>query len=91
MKEIKTCEEYVLNELAECKALLARCEKACKGYVEVLNEVDGFLDVLRKYMQLHKSNDGKEYITMGFIFEDFEPKDFKLLKSVLGLRIEEEA
>ena len=31
MKEIKTCEEYVLNELGECKALLARCEKHAKA------------------------------------------------------------
>ena len=90
MKEIKTCEEYVLNELAESKALLARCEKACKGYVEVLNEVDGFRDVLKGLMKRYKSADGREIITMGYVFNDFDAETFKLLQDTLGLKLEGE-
>ena len=91
MKEIKTCEEYVLNELAECKAIIDRYEKACKGYTEVLKEVDLFIDLLKKYVKIYKSNDGTEFITMSYLFEDFHPDDFKLLKTVLELKIEETA
>ena len=34
MKEIKTCEEYVLSELEEKREQLKRQKEACKSYVD---------------------------------------------------------
>ena len=35
MKEIKTCEEYVLAELEEKKAQVQKLTEVCKEYLEV--------------------------------------------------------
>ena len=34
MKEIKTCEEYVLSEVEEKREQLKRLKEACKSYVD---------------------------------------------------------
>ena len=50
MKEIKTCEEYVLSELEEKREQLKRLKEACKSYVEVMDDVNTFQDILEKHM-----------------------------------------
>ena len=50
MKEIKTCEEYVLSELEEKREQLKRLKEACKSYVEVMDDVNTFQNVMEKHM-----------------------------------------
>ena len=50
MKEIKTCEEYVLSDLEEKREQLKRLKEACKSYVEVMDDVNTFQDIMEKHM-----------------------------------------
>ena len=85
MKEIKTCEEYVLMELEEKREQVKRLTEACRNYIEVMDDVNTFLDILKKHLNLHRAADGKEIITMGYIFEEYEPDEFKFLKELFHL------
>ena len=89
MEEIKTCEEYVLLELEAKKEQVKKLTAACKSYVEVMDDVNRFLDIMKDRLNLHKAADGKEIITMGYIFEEYEPDEFKLLKDLFHLKVEE--
>ena len=90
MRDVKTCEEYVLAELEEKKEQVRRLEEACKSCVEMLDDVNTFLDVMKKRLNLHEAADGKEIITMGYIFEEYEPDEFKLLKDLFHLEVKGE-
>ena len=87
MKEVSTCEEYVLAELEEKKEQVRRLKEACKSYVEVMDDVNTFLDMMKKRLNLHKAADGKEIITMGYIFEEYDPDEFRLLKELFHLEV----
>ena len=90
MAEIKTCEEYVLNELAEAKAQLKEWEESCKNNLLMMNEIHTLLEIMKKSLSIHKAIDGKELITMGYIFEDYDPEEFKFLKAFFRLQAKEE-
>ena len=90
MKEIKTCEEYVLLELEAKTEQVKKLTAACKSYVEVMDDVNKFLDIMKQHLNLHKAADGKEIITMGYIFEEYDPEDFKLLKELFHLEVKGE-
>ena len=90
MDKVKTCEEYVLAELEEKKEQVKRLKEACKSYVEVMDDVNRFLDIMKERLNLHKAADGKEIITMGYIFEEYEPDEFKLLKDLFHLEVKGE-
>ena len=87
MRDVKTCEEYVLAELEEKKEQVRRLKEACKSYVEVMDDVNTFLDVMKKRLNLHKAADGKEIITMGYIFEEYDPDEFRLVKELFHLEV----
>ena len=87
MKEVSTCEEYVLAELEEKKEQVRRLKEACKSYVEVMDDVNWFLDIMKERLNLHKAADGKEIITMGYIFEEYDPDEFRLLKELFHLEV----
>ena len=90
MGTIKTCEEYVLAELEEKKQQVKKLAEACKNYVEVMDHVNILLDILKKHLNLHRAADGKEIITMGYIFEEYDPDDFKFLKELFHLEVKGE-
>ena len=90
MGTIKTCEEYVLAELEEKKQQVKKLAEACKSYVEVMDDVNKFLDIMKQHLNLHRAADGKEIITMGYIFEEYDPDDFKLLKELFHLEVKGE-
>ena len=90
MDKAKTCEEYVLTELEAKKEQVKKLTAACKSYVEVMDDVNRFLDIMKDRLNLHKAADGKEIITMGYIFEDYDPDDFKLLKELFHLEMKGE-
>ena len=50
MDKAKTCEEYVLSELEEKREQLKRLKEACKSYVEVMDDVNTFQDIMEKHM-----------------------------------------
>ena len=85
MKEIRTCEEYVLAELEEKKEQVKRLKEACNGYLEGMEEVNAFMEIMRKKLNPHTAADVKEIITMGYIFEEYEPDEFKFLKDLFHL------
>ena len=91
MKEIRTCEEYVLMELEEKREQVKRLTEACRNYIEVMDDVNTFLDIMKKHLNLHRAADGKEIITMGYIFEEYEPDEFKLLKDLFHLEVKGES
>ena len=90
MEEIKTCEEYVLLELEAKTEQVKKLTAACKSYVEVMDDVNKFLDIMKQHLNLHRAADGKEIITMGYIFEEYDPDDFKLLKELFHLKVKGE-
>ena len=90
MRDVKTCEEYVLAELEEKKEQVRRLKEACKSYVEIMEDVNRFLDIMKEHLNLHQAADGKEIITMGYIFEDYDPDDFRLLKKMFHLEVKGE-
>ena len=89
MKEIKTCEDYVLAELEEKKAQVQKLTEVCKEYLEVMKNVDRCFDVLKKFMTIRKASSGGELISMEYVFETYKPDEFKLLKEMLDLKVEE--
>ena len=90
MKEIKTCEDYVLAELEEKKAQIKKLNEVCKEYLEVMKNVDRCFDVLKKFLTIRKASGGGELISMDYIFEMYKPDEFKLLKEMFDLKVEEE-
>ena len=91
METAKTCEEYVLLELEEKKEQLKRLTEASRNCIEVMDDVNTFLDIMKKHLNLHQAADGKEIITMGYIFEEYDPDDFKLLKDLFHLKVKGES
>ena len=91
MDKAKTCEEYVLAELDAKKEQVKRLTEACRNYIEVMDDVNRFLDIMKDRLNLHKAADGKEIITMGYIFEEYDPEDFKLLKELFHLEVKGES
>ena len=90
MKEIKTCEEYVLAELEEKRAQVIRLTEACKEYLEVMKGIDRCFDVLKRFLKMRRASDGKRLIDMDLIFEEYKPEEFQLLKEMLDLKVEGE-
>ena len=91
MDKAKTCEEYVLAELEEKKEQVQKLSDACRSIGEIMDDVNAFLDIMKEHLNLHKAADGKEIITMGYIFEEYDPEDFKLLKELFHLEVKGES
>ena len=91
MKEISICEEYVLRELEEKKEQLKRLAEASRNCIEVMDDVNSFLDIMKKHLNLHKAADEKKIITMEYISEEYDPEEFKLLKDLFHLEVKGES
>ena len=57
METAKTCEEYILLELEEKKEQLKRLTEASRSCIEVMDDVNSFLDIMKKHLNLHKVAD----------------------------------
>ena len=90
MKEYKTCEEYVLNELEEKKEQMKKLSDTCKAYREFFEATEGFINVLKQFLTIRKASGGGEVISMNCIFEKYEPNEFKLIKEMFDLEVEED-
>ena len=82
---MKTCEEYVLQELAEAKGKIADLEERNEILLCGGKTCLEFLHVLKKYMFVAEGSTGKRYIEMKYVFEDYEEKDFETLETMLLL------
>ena len=86
---MKTCEEYVLQELAEAKEKIRRQERSYEKLGNTNRTLFEFLSVLKKYMFIAEGSTGKRYIEMKYVFEEYEEQDFETLETML-LLLEEE-
>ena len=86
---MKTCEEYVLQELAEAKEKIRRQERSYEKLGNTNRTLFVFLSVLKKYMFIAEGSTGKRYIEMKYVFEEYEEQDFETLETML-LLLEEE-
>ncbi len=48
MKEINSCEEYVIFELEKKREQVKRLTEACRNYIEVMDDVNRFLDIMKR-------------------------------------------
>ena len=87
---MKTCEEYVLQELAEAKEKIRRQERSYEKLANTNMTLFEFLSVLKKYMFIAEGSTGKRYIEMKYVFEEYEEKDFEILEAMLIAMEEEE-
>ena len=87
---MKTCEEYVLQELAEAKEKIRRQERSYEKLANTNMTLFEFLSVLKKYMFIAEGSTGKRYIEMKYVFEEYEEKDFEILEAMLMALEEEE-
>ena len=55
-----------------------------------MKNVDRCFDVLKKFLTIRKASGGGELISMDYIFETYKPDEFKLLKEMFDLKVEEE-
>ena len=91
MKEFNTCEEYVLAELEEKKEQLKKLSDACKAYREFFEEAERFISVIKKFLNIREASGGGEVISMNCIFEKYEPNEFKMIKEMIDLKVEEDS
>ena len=80
MAEFNTCEEYVLNQLAVARDVIELDD-------EIISKLKGTIDfqlkicgILKENLEVRKTSDGKEVISMDLIFEEFDKADFDLIK-----------
>ncbi len=78
-----TCEEYVLKELEEAKEKIRKLEKDNRELLKGGMFFMDFLKVLRKYMHEEEGASGMHYITMSYVFQDYEAEDFEFLQGVM--------
>ena len=80
-----TCEEYVLAELGKKDEQVRRLKAVCEEYQQVMKDVNRVMEILERRFNLHKQENGKGVITMGYVFEDFDADEFNLLKKIFHL------
>ena len=88
MRDIYTCEEYVLDQLADREE---KIETLTDENCRLLNETRSFnkaADALRRFLKIRRAADGRRVIDMRLIFEEFEPEEFKILTEILDLKEE---
>ncbi len=88
MRDIYTCEEYVLDQLADREE---KIEALTDENGRLLNETRSFnkaADALRRFLTVRRAADGRRVIDMRLIFEEFEPEEFKILTEILDLKEE---
>ena len=88
MRDIYTCEEYVLDQLADREE---KIETLTDENCRLLNEKRSFnkaADALRRFLKVRRAADGRRVIDMRLIFEEFEPEEFKILTEILDLKEE---
>ena len=82
---MKTCEEYVLQELEAVQGKIAELKKDKERLENGFDVLFEFLTVLKKYIFIADGSTGRRYIEMRYVFEDYDFKDFEVLERILLL------
>ena len=82
---MKTCEEYVLQELEAVQGKIAELKKDKERLENGFDVLFEFLTVLKKYIFIADGSTGRRYIEMRYVFEDYDFKDFEILERILLL------
>ena len=90
MIRFETCEEYVLEQLADREEKIENLREENSRLLDEMCENKKIVDTLSRFLVLRRAADGRRVIDMRLIFEEFEPDEFKLLNEMLDLRMEGE-
>ena len=90
MRNVFTCEEYVLEQLADREEKIEDLTEENSRLLNEMRENVKIVDTLGRFLVLRRAADGRRVIDMRLIFEEFEPDEFKLLNELLDLRVEGE-
>ena len=83
MKTAKTCEEYILKTLAEAKEEIELDNEIIDKQFKIISHLMDVFEVLKKYMEKRDTSAGKKLISMNYIFEEFDPEDYRLARDFL--------
>jgi hypothetical protein len=86
MKEYKTCEEYVLSELAEREKRIANLSDENCNLRTVITNFNELVYTLKHFLTIRRAADGRSVIDMKLIFEEFDPEAFALVKEAFELK-----
>jgi len=95
MSEVKTCEQYVLNRLAEMENRNAELESQVreltidKTHLEEC--LDKFVNAIKNHADIRRVQDSTSvYISFDSIWNNYDQEDFEVVKTVLNLELKEE-
>ena len=80
MAKFNTCEEYVLNELAEAREEIKLDNDIIRMMKDIISFQHKICGILKETLEVRKTSDGKEVISMDLIFEEFDKAGFDLIK-----------
>ena len=90
MKEAKTFEEYILNELKDAKENVKTGVRLLKMAMAVLDHKNALLEIFRSRLEVRPLPDGTRVIAMSPVFNMFDEKEFRALERFLNPEGEEE-
>ena len=93
-KEIRTCEEYVVDRILEMDSKVAEMGQALMMSRQVFEKQDRILETvkhtIKKYVDFRTDKDGDHLISFSCVFEKFNKDDFDFLEHFLNDEKEEE-
>ena len=75
----------MLQELEAVQGKIAELKKDREKLQNSFDVLFEFLTVLKKYIFIADGSNGRRYIEMRYVFEDFDFKDFEVLERILLL------
>ena len=84
MKEIRTCEAYVLNELKRARNDVIELTEIGEKLVRIAKAQDALLHIIAKRMKIRAATDGSRIISTDLIFEEFDREDFEQVERMLA-------
>ena len=83
MEKAKTCEEFVLNELAEARQNVKTGAELLRKALAVLDCKNAILGIIRDKLELRTLPDGTQVIGMKPVFSNFDEEEFSVLEDFL--------
>ena len=83
MKNAKTCEEFVLNELAEARKEVAAGRELALTLANTARYTFGLLEILKKGAEIHTLENGAKVISFKPVFEKFNEDEYDLWEDYL--------
>ena len=80
---MKTCEQYVLKKLEEAERKVKEQEEFIKIFSKAAVNVFEDLKLLLKHIEIQTNTNGNRYVNLEYVFEEYEPEDFKRIETML--------